>query len=108
MTTAFQQAATTSLADPNFGEDVVVTPVGGSPITVRGIFSTNDPDAVTLGQGAELHAPGWRLTLSQADVPVRPERGFVIVARGKTWATRGAARGDATDVFWDLDVYPSS
>jgi len=101
--TAFDGAAATLFADPNFGVDGFFTAPPAAPVAVRIIFARRD-EAVELGFPVEVRAPGWEAHIPKATVPERPRADIDLLdAGGTTYRIRDVAE-DVERTDWRLDV----
>jgi hypothetical protein len=104
MTSAFDAALAALLADPNIGRDVVYTPQGGTPITVRAVLRR--PDDVTSFGDARLWSETTRLDLCVGEV-TNPRPGDRVRIDGEDFDIQGEPQRDSERLIWTITLAPA-
>lgn len=80
-------------------EDVIYTPSGGSPVTIRGLVERGESDVVEDGlQGGRRNKFGSVLVVLRDDVPVITDGADSVSIDGEQWRVMGRKAWDASTV----------
>jgi hypothetical protein len=101
---AFDAGVTALFADPHLAREVVYTPAGGDPVTVRAIRTAPD---VTRDWGATaVHSDSVVYDLPVSAVAA-PSAGDTITDGAETRVVQGVPERDDHRTVWTLDTRPA-
>jgi hypothetical protein len=100
--TAFQEMIDALFSNSSLAQDIVYTPVSGTPKTIRAVIKS--PDRIVDVREMAIHTPTLVVDVRALDVP-DPGEGDTLTIGMLIYAVQGEPLRDTENLVWTLDCY---
>ena len=99
---AFQEMIDALFSNSSLAQDIVYTPVAGTPKTIRAVIKS--PDRIVDVREMAIHTPTLVVDVRVSDV-LDPNEGDTLSIGALTYVVQGEPVRDAENLVWTLDCY---
>ena len=99
---AFQEMIDALFSNSSLAQDIVYTPVAGTPKTIRAVIKS--PDRIVDVREMAIHSPILVVDVRVSDIAT-PQEGDTLTIGTLLYAVQGEPVRDAENLIWTLDCY---
>ena len=99
---AFQEMIDALFSNSSLAQDIVYTPVAGTPKTIRAVIKS--PDRIVDVREMAIHTPTLVVDVRVSDIAT-PQEGDTLTIGTLLYAVQGEPVRDAENLIWTLDCY---
>ena len=99
---AFQEMIDALFSNSSLAQDIVYTPVAGTPKTIRAVIKS--PDRIVDVREMAIHTPTLVVDVRVSDVAA-PQEGDTFTIGTLLYTVQGEPVRDAENLVWTLDCY---